>query len=180
MRFGIREFVLLAILLAMPLSSYWLVFRPQNEEIEQAEREIEHKRAMLEKLQVATARSDSLEDANEEIRQGIAAIEERLPSGKEIGTIVREVSRLATESGLEQPGMTSGVPVRGSLYWEQPINMSLKGEFGGFYEFLLALEQMPRITRIPSMEIIRSRDHDGHLEARFTLSIYFEGEEQSS
>jgi type IV pilus assembly protein PilO len=180
MRFGIREFVLLGILLAMPLSSYWLVFRPQNQEIEQAEREIEHKRAMLEKLQVATSRNDTLEGANEEIRQGISAIEARLPSGKEIGTIVREVSRLAIESGLEQPGMTSGVPVRGSLYWEQPINMTLKGEFDGFYEFLLALEQMPRITRIPDMEIIRSRDRDGHLEAEFTLSIYFEGEGQSS
>lgn len=180
MRFGLREFVLLAILLAMPLSSYWLVFRPQNEEIEQAEREIEHKRAMLEKLQVATSRNDTLEGANEEIRQGITAIEERLPSGKEIGTIVREVSRLAIESGLEQPGMTSGVPVKGSLYWEQPINMTLKGDFDGFYEFLLALEQMPRITRIPDMEIERSKDRDGHLEAEFTLSIYFEGEEQSS
>ncbi|MFI4871406.1 MAG: type 4a pilus biogenesis protein PilO [Phycisphaerales bacterium JB061] len=180
MRFGIREFVLLGILLAMPLSSYWLVFRPQNQEIEQAEREIEHKRAMLEKLQVATSRNDTLEGANEEIRQGIAAIEERLPTGKEIDTIVREVSRLAIESGLEQPGMTSGTPIRGSLYWEQPIDMTLKGEFDGFYEFLLALEQMPRITRIPDMEIIRSRDRDGHLEAEFTLSIYFEGEGESS
>lgn len=180
MRFGIREFVLLAILLAMPLSSYWLVFRPQNQEIEQAEREIEHKRAMLEKLQSATSRSETLEDANAEIASGIEAIEERLPSGKEIGTIVREVSRLALESGLEQPGMTSGVPVKGSLYWEQPITMTLKGDFGGFYDFLLAIEQMPRITRIPTMEVIRSKDHDGHLEATFTLSIYFEGEEQSS
>ena len=58
--------------------------------------------------------------------------------------------------------------------------MTLKGEFDGFYDFLLALEQMPRITRIPNMEVLRSRDHDGHLEATFTLSIYFEGEEQSS
>ena len=41
MRFGIREFVLLGILLAMPLSSYWLVFRPQNQEIEQAERTVD-------------------------------------------------------------------------------------------------------------------------------------------
>ena len=180
MRFGIREIVLLGILLAMPLSSYWLVFRPQNQEIEQAEREIEHKRAMLEKLQVATSRSDTLEGANEEIRQGIEAIEARLPTGKEIGAIVREVSRLAVESGLDQPGMTSGTPIRGSLYWEQPIDMTLNGDFDGFYEFLLALEQMPRITRIPDMEIIRSRDRDGDLEAEFTLSIYFEGEGQSS
>ena len=180
MRFGIREFVLLGILLAMPLSSYWLVFRPQNQEIEQAEREIEHKRAMLEKLQVATSRNETLEGANQEIREGIEAIEARLPSDKEIDSIVREVSRLAVESGLEQPGMTSGDPIRGSLYWEQPINMTLKGNFDGFYEFLLALEQMPRITRIPDLEIIRSRDRDGHLEAEFTLSIYFEGEGQAS
>lgn len=180
MRFGLRELILLVILLAMPASSYWLVFRPQNEEIEQAEREIEHKMAMLEKLQSATNRNATLEEANEEIREGIAAIEERLPTDKEIETIVREVSRQAIECGLEQPGMTSGTQVRGSLYWEQPIEMTLKGDFEGFYAFLLTLEQMPRITRVPDMNIKRSKDKDGHLEADFTLSIYFEGEEHTS
>ena len=180
MRFGLRELVLLVILLAMPLSSYWLVFRPQNNEIEQAQREIEHKRSMLTKLQEATSQSETIEAANAEIRASIDAIEERLPTGKEIDSIVREVSKLAIESGLEQPGMASGTPIQGTLYWEQPIKMTVRGDFSGFYDFLLAIEKMPRITRIPDMKVNRSRDQDGYLEAEFTLSIYFEGEESSS
>lgn len=180
MRFGIRELVLLIVLMALPLSSWWLVFRPNNEKIEQAEQEIEHKKEMLEKLQTVTSRSDSLEAATAEIESGINAIEARLPTGREIDHIVRQVSALAVDSGLNQPGMISRPPVRGTLYMEQPIEMTLSGDFKGFYEFLLSLEQMPRITRMPGMQIERSKDVDGHLQAEFILNIYFESEDDQS
>lgn len=180
MRFGVRELVLLVVLMALPLSSWWLVFRPNNEKIEQAELEIEHKREMLEKLQTVTSRSDSLEAATQEIEAGINAIEARLPNDREIDSVVRQVSALAVESGLNQPGMVSQPPVQGTLYMEQPIEMTLSGDFKGFYEFLLALEQMPRITRMPGMQIERSKDVDGHLQAEFILNIYFESEDDQS
>ena len=57
---------------------------------------------------------------------------------------------------------------------EQPIRVELPGDFDGFYSFLLHLEQMPRITRIPDMELSRSRDNDGEMMAKFTLSIYYQ------
>jgi type IV pilus assembly protein PilO len=180
MRFGVRELILLAILMALPISSWWLVFRPKNQEIEQTEREIEHKRELLEKLQTVTSRSESLEAATAEIASGIDAIEARLPSDREIGDVVRQVSALALESGLNQPGMVAKPPVRGTLYMEQPIEMSLSGDFKGFYRFLVALEQLPRITRMPGMQIERSKDVDGNLSAEFTLNIYFQREEAQS
>lgn len=180
MRFGLRELLLLATLMALPLSSYWLVFRPNNAKIEQAEREIEHKRAMLDKLQSVTARSETLEEATAAIEEGIDAIEARLPSDREIGEVVRAVSKLAVDAGLNQPGMIARAPVRGTLYMEQPIEMTLTGDFRGFYEFLLAVEKLPRITRMPDMSVERSKDNDGHLKAQFTLNIYFEREDQQS
>ncbi|MEM8757405.1 MAG: type 4a pilus biogenesis protein PilO [Planctomycetota bacterium] len=180
MRFGVRELVLLITLMALPLSSYWLVFRPNNEKIEQAEREIEHKRAMLEKLQTVTSRSETLEEATAAIETGIETIEARLPTDREIGEVVRAVSALAVESGLGQPGMVARPPVSGTLYMEQPIEMTLTGDFRGFYEFLLALERLPRLTRMPDMQVERSKDEDGHLTAEFTLNIYFEREGQQS
>ena len=53
MRFGFRELVLMLILLAVPLSSYWLVFRPVNAEIELAKAEVDLKRDRLSKLREA-------------------------------------------------------------------------------------------------------------------------------
>lgn len=174
MRFGLREIVLLAVLMALPLSSYWLVFRPQNAEIAQARREMEHKRKMLDKLRQATAQNEDLLRANEEIRASIAAIEARLPTDKQVDGIVRQVSDLAVESGLAAPVLKSAKPLKAATYMEQPLEMTITGDFRGFYQFLLRLEQLQRITRMPQVTIARSDKQDGHMQADFTLSIYFQ------
>lgn len=176
MRMGIREVFLLAVLLMLPLCSYWLVFRPQNAEIAVAKREIDVKREMLNKLQQTTSRNDDLLRANEEIRRNIQSIEARLPSNKEVDAIVRQVSALAIEAGLEAPNVESDRPVAAAMYMEQPLKMRIRGDFTGFYDFLLQIEQLPRITRIPDMKVTRSREADGHMQAEFTLSIYFQPE----
>jgi type IV pilus assembly protein PilO len=179
MRIGFRELFLLAVLLALPLCSYWLVFSPQNAEIGLAKREIDHKRQMLDKLQQTTSRNDDLQRANEEIRRNIHAIETRLPSNKEVDAVVRQVSSLAIEAGLEPPAIDSDKQVNAAMYMEQPLKMKIKGNFTGFYDFLVKLEQLPRITRIPDLKITRARDADGHMLAEFTLSIYFQPEGDS-
>lgn len=176
MRIGFRETLLLVVLLAMPLLSYWLVFRPQNLEIGQAKREIEHKQAMLSKLQETTSRNEDLQRMNEEIRKNIEGIEARLPTNKEVDSVVRKVSDLAIESGLEPPAIESDKPVAAATYMEQPLKVKITGNFNGFYRFLIKLEQLPRITRIPDMKIVRSNDADGHMKAEFVLSVYFQPE----
>lgn len=174
MNFGIREFVLLVILVAVPLASWQLVFRPQNKVIAQAQAEIAHKREMLGKLQEATAQAADLEQANRDIAQSIQAIEARLPTNKEIAEILRQVSDLAINAGLEAPVIEAKKPVKAAMYMEQPLEMSLQGDFHGFYDFLLTLEKLPRITKIPDFVIKRSDRTDGYMEAEFTLSIYFQ------
>src|SRR5204863_5234946 len=82
MKSGFRQFLFFVVLLAVPLASFFLVFRPQNREIARARLEIDHKQAMLEKLRQATGQSADLARANQEIRQSIDAIQARLPTTK--------------------------------------------------------------------------------------------------
>ncbi len=174
MKLGPRELFLLALLLAVPLSTYWLVFRPQNNEIARARMEIEHKESMLAKLREETARNADLAAANERIRAAVQDVEARLPSNKEVEGIVRQVSDLAVEVGLEPPALKSGKPVKAALYMEQPLEMSMTGNFHSYYEFLLRVEQLPRITRVLDFKLVRDHEHDGAMKAEFTLSIYFQ------
>jgi type IV pilus assembly protein PilO len=176
MRFGFREVLLLAVLVALPLSSYWLVFRPVNAEIGQAKAEIEHMRLRLTKVQESTARNQDLQRENEESRRQIQAIEARLPSSKEVDTVVRQVSDLCVEAGLESPAIESDKPVAAAVYMEQPLKMKISGDFKGFHEFLKQLELLPRITRILDMKMIRATEVNGNMKAEFTLSIYFQPE----
>lgn len=173
MRFGAREAVFLIVLLAVPLASFWFVFRPQNAEIRQARKEIEHKREMLDRLNDVTAKTDDLAEANEKIRRRINLIEQRLPSRKEVDVILDRVADLALSNDLNLSKVQSGDPVEAATYMEQPLEMKLSGDFTGFYSFLLDLERMERITRMPQLTLTRSKEVDGQMEAQFTLSIYF-------
>jgi len=174
MRFGTREILFLLVLLAVPLASWWFVFKAQNEEISQANQEIEHKEEMLQKLDDATAKSEDLKQINEDIWNEIQVIESRLPSGKDVDVILQQVANIALDNNLKLPKVKSAKPVAAAKYMEQPLEMKIEGDFDAFYTFLLEVERLDRITRLPDMVIKRSDEVDGVIEAEFTLSIYFE------
>ncbi len=174
MHIGLRELIFLLVLLAMPISSYWFVFRPQNAEIGQARKEIEHKERLLEKLAETTARNADLEKANADIATGISMIEARLPDTKEVDVVLEQVATLARASSLALPKVRSAKPVPAATYMEQPLEMTIAGDFDDFYSFLLRLEDLDRITRMPDLKVVKKEDVDGTMEASFTLSIYFE------
>ena len=174
MIFGVRQAVFLLVLLAMPLASYFLVFRPQNREISRARKEIELKAQMLDKLREATAQTKNLEDANAEIAQSIEAIRARLPDSKSIDTVLREVAQIASRHALKVPVFKKDdkvLPAGEAM--EQPLDIDIEGDFDGFYRFLLDLERVPRITRLSDMKIQRKDDENGLMRAKVTMSIYY-------
>lgn len=176
MKLGPRESGALALVLAIPVASYVLVFSPQNRDIIAAQREISLKQDTLDKLRVETARNSDLAEANTEIETRIAEIEARLPTNKEVDNIVRQISDLAVDSGLTPPTLSSGKPIEAGTYWEQPLTVSTTGDFTGFYRFLQKLERLPRITRIPDFSLTRDAKNDGQVMIEFTLSIFFQAD----
>lgn len=178
MRFGTREMILFLAVLLVPILSYFVVFKPQSANIEQAKSEIDHKRDLLSSLRAETKRNDDLAQANKVIEGRIDEMESLLPSNKEIDQIVRQVSSLAIDAGLTPPTLKSTKPVAAARFREQPLEMSTGGTFAGFYDFLIAIEKLPRITRIVDMTIKDSTEDGLEIEASFTLSIYFQVDEQ--
>jgi type IV pilus assembly protein PilO len=173
-----RQAILTAVLLGVPVASFFMVFRPQSREIQMATREIEMRKEKLGQLQAVTAQAPDLARATEEIKQTISQIEARMPSGKELDNVLRDVATIATKCGLRVPkfNRVENVLSAGSAQ-EQQLDVEIAGEFSGFYSFLLELEKLPRITRLTDMKLERvtdrDQDKDGMLKAHFKLSIYY-------
>ncbi len=178
MRFGLRELVMFLAVVLLPVGAYFVAFRPQNIQIEKDREELAHRRELLAKLRAETARNDDLERANAEIAGQIEKIESRLPTSKGVDQIVRQVSSLAVEAGLEPPSLKSLKPVAAARYREQPLELQTNGTFEGYYTFLQSLERMPRITRIVDLKMEDSAD--GGIDFDFTLSIYFREDEEAA
>lgn len=172
----LKQAVPLGIILSVPLVSYYTVFRPQNERITEVRHDIEEKEMMLEKLEAVTSRASDLATANGDIERAVIEIESRLPGTKEVDVLLEQVADLALASRLELRKVKAGTPAPSSKYREQPLEMKVEGDFESFYTFLVKLETLDRLTRMPDMTVKRLDKEDGALEATFTLSIYFQPE----
>ena len=182
MRFGPREVVFFIVLLVVPVASYFYVFQPRNAEIKQAQTEVENKQAKLDKLREVSEKIDDIGLAIDQGRAAIQLVETKLPSARDVEVILEDVWELAAASRLNVKSIKSKKPVPAAGYMEQPLSIVMEGQFEGFYEFLLALESLPRITRIHEMNLDRQgggrrgddEQRSGVMKADFVLSIYFE------
>ena len=60
MRFGLRELIFVIVLLAVPVASWWYVFKPRNAEIDQAKAEVLLKKTKLNKLREVSRQIDDI------------------------------------------------------------------------------------------------------------------------
>lgn len=189
MRLGIRELIFFAVLLAVPVASFVYVFKPRNEEIREAETEIEVKQARLDRLAELVAQIDDIGLAIEEGREAIELIEAKLPDEQDVAGLLERVTQLAKDNNLRVRKVQSEKSVPAAGYMELPLRMQMEGEFDQFYQFMLDLENLPRITRIHQMNVKRLQDvtsngevvtRPGSMETEFVLSIYFQPQQRDN
>jgi Tfp pilus assembly protein PilO len=174
MKFGIREIIFVLVMLALLGSTNYFVFSKSNQRKAERMGDIRTKQTALTNLQAATSGISDLNRKIDELQKAITFFESKLPQEKEVDKILKEVWQMAEANSLTTKTIKTMKSDRGPNYSEQPIQLSLSGDFKGFYAFLLQLEKLPRITRVTQMNLSKITDHDGEMEAQITLSIFFE------
>jgi len=174
MKFGIREIIFVVVMLGLLGSTNYFVFSKANKKKADLLDDIRGKQTALGNLQQATAGIDDLNNKIDELGRAITFFESKLPQEKEVDKILKEVWQMAEANQLQTKTIKTLKSERGPSYSEQPIQMSLGGDFNGFYSFLLQLEKLPRITRVTEMNLQKINDRDGEMQAQMTLSIFFE------
>ena len=183
MKFGPREIVFIVLLMVIPVGAWWFVFRPQNASNAEMRRQIEAKQAKLRQLNETIGTIGDLEKQIDELTEAVQYFQSKLPSEKEVDKILQEIWLLAKSNKLNPKSIRTlkkqsgkeGFVTESSDQAEQPIKVRLEGNFRGFYAFLLALENQPRITRIREMHLKKPQNGPkGHIESEFEISIFFE------
>jgi type IV pilus assembly protein PilO len=173
MKIGFREFLFLTVLVSL-LAASGVVFKKQNAKMEDRKQETARKQAELTNLKLSTAGIGDLNTRIKDIGDALKFFDSKLPQEKEFNNILDDLSGIAQANSLQSKTVRSLKTERFSGYSEQPIQLSLSGNFNGFYSFLLQLEKLPRITKITDMHLNKIQDHDGEMQATMTLSIFFE------
>ncbi len=181
MKLGLREIVFIMLLMGIPVAAYLLVFRPQNARNAAMLAQIEARQARLLELNKATAAVGNLKQEIASLESAIGFFQSKLPNEKEMDKVLREIWHLAEANQLiaksirtlpnnEQTDITGPAGPH-----EQPIAVKLEGDFRGFYSFLQALENQPRIMRVSKMTLSKLNNApEGQIRASFDMSVFFE------
>ena len=159
---------------------YFLVWDKAQAKIVTMERKTEEKVKALADLERATSGVSDVDKKVAELEETIKFFEKKLPQERDIDQILKEVWNMAEKNQLTTKTIKTMKSQRGSTYSEQPIEMTLSGNFNGFYEFLLKLERLPRLTRVSQLNLDKISGREGDMEAKLVLSIFFEPETSGS
>ena len=135
---------------------------------------IRTRRAELVKLQRVVRRISDLTQEIQRLEDALAFFEDRLPAEREIDVILREVWLIADSKSLSPRRIQTGQPETQARYNSQPITMTLEGDFGRFYEFLLGLERLPRITKIRQFQMSKLPTQEGVIQVDLLMDIFCE------
>jgi type IV pilus assembly protein PilO len=176
MKFGIREIIFIVVMLGLLGCSYFLVLTKAQQKVQAQERKIEEKQKALADLERATAGVADIDRRVADLQEAIKFFEKKLPQEREMDLILKEVWQMAEQNHLTTKTIRTMKSIRSSSYSEQPIEMNLAGDFSGFYEFMLQLERLPRLTRVQNLTLDKINGQEGGMEAKVLLSIFFEPE----
>ncbi|MBC03730.1 MAG: hypothetical protein CMJ34_10585 [Phycisphaerae bacterium] len=184
MKFGIRDYAFLAVLTAVPLSAWFFVFQPRNEDIDHARREILSMDTTLARLDTLTDQVGDVRNRIDEAEVRLAEFGRIIPNAEEVEDLLAEMHRIADDRRLSIDSIRALKQNTVQGYLEIPHRVSLKGDFTAIYEFLSDLERLPRLVRIQSLEIERdlmssNRGDEafrfGMLDAEMVIVVYCDG-----
>ena len=135
---------------------------------------IQQRRAELVKLEQVVRRIVDVKKEIDRLETALAFFHDRLPEEREIDVILREVWLIADSRGLTPRRIQTSKPEQQDQYKSQPITMTLEGGFDRFYEFLIGLERLPRITKVRQMQITKTPTKEGEVQVDLLMDIYCE------
>jgi Tfp pilus assembly protein PilO len=158
MKFGFREIIFVALMLALLAGTYVFVFSKTTAKREAMQKDIADWDKMLNDFRTSTAGIEDMNAKIDELSNAIKFFEQKLPEEKDVGDILQQVWDMAKTNSLQSKTVKPDKAEVGPNYSELPMQ----------------LEKLPRITRITQMKLEKNKDRDGEATAQLTLSIFFE------
>ena len=148
-----RQKVLLAVLFCglVVTGYYYLYYREASQRIDAKETELA---GLQSKIREQQAIAGNLGTFREEVRRlevQLSLLLEQLPNSAEIPSLLKSVSDLGKESGLEFVRFAPSAEIRKDFYAEIPVSISVNGDYHSFVLFSDKVAHYPRIVNLSNI-----------------------------
>ncbi len=163
---------------ALIVASYvfWFYF-PRSQEIAEIQHKIHELDAERAQLRKTLANRKNIEAESSEVEAAFNKAQAQLPEQKEIPELLRQVSTLGRDSGLEVLLFRQQPEQLRDLYTEVPVQMSVRG---GYHHIAMFFDEVRRLDRIVNVadvsmkepRLIDNRGAQIAVDASFSATTY--------
>jgi type IV pilus assembly protein PilO len=148
-----KQKVILAVLfcLLVGVGYYYLYYRDASKQVATLENTLAGLRSKIKEQEVIAGNLKSFQEEVRRLEDQLALLLEQLPNSAEIPALLKSVSDLGKESGLEFIRFAPGGEVRKDFYAEIPVAISVNGEYHSFALFADKVRHYPRIVNLSNI-----------------------------
>ena len=152
---------------------FWF-YLPRSQEVAEMQHTIQALEAERAQLRKILANRKHIEAESRAVEAAFNQAQAQLPEQKEIPELLRQVSRLGQDSGLEVLLFRQQPEQLHDLYTEVPVQMSVRG---GYHDIALFFDQVRRLDRIVnvadvSLQEPRLAGNQMAVDASFSATTY--------
>jgi Tfp pilus assembly protein PilO len=186
-----KVIVWVLVVLVVAVGFYYIVYSPKMNEIAAVSQQLKSKQSELTRLQAEAAKKDQLERRLQDLQHQVAETEAKLPSAKEIPTLLVQLEGLASQVGanltLIRPGPAqgqgqgaNGQPPRPGAPTPPPpglglqqfnLELNAEGTFDTVESFVRGIENFPRFIAMSDLKITPLPPKIGENSERPRLAI---------
>lgn len=156
----------------------FLFYMPRNTEAKSIEAKLVKLTADIETSEAKIRKLDALIEENAMLTKKLAKLKEQLPEEKEVSVLLKQISELGLQSGLEillwkpEARKTDAA----GLYVEIPVNVEVRAEYHKLGDFFSHISRLPRLVNISDIALVvkdkgGSKDR-GVINADFTALTF--------
>ena len=180
-----QKIILLALIFIVLIGGFvYFIFLPGKAEFDALKTGVNELNQKINTNEVKLRRLEELKVENMHLQSQLAMLQAQLPMEQEVSSLLKQVSDLSIESGLEvklwKPGArkkdTSG------MYLEIPVDVEVSGGYHSLASFFDRISKLPRIVNITNLNMDSAKVSGGgtSIQNKFvatTFSAVIEGTE---
>lgn len=160
---------ILALTAGVIVAFYFVVHMPQKARVAQIKQNDLQVTQDLQQARQISAQIEQLREETEQIENIVGDFEERLPSRREIPTLLREFEAMAAEDAIDVE--LSPLPRSKDTRKETvPYSIVARGDYHQVASFINRLERFKRYLKVSDLNL--SPGDSGSTTAKFTLNTY--------
>jgi Tfp pilus assembly protein PilO len=153
---------------------YFAIYRPQQAQVDDFNRQIAAKRLELASDLSQTGKLPRVELELRQLKARLAGFK-KLPPNPDIGEFIRDINQAGQRADLQKLVEQPGAARRDALYFEQPVVLSFEGDFTSVFSFIQEVEDMQRLTRIRDVTMTGLDSKQGTVNVTLAVNIYYSG-----